>query len=340
MRDNLEHRLYRQSQKGYKKGELDFEPYRSLYGRYYDIYSDYLSNLLINLIDYENAPKTLNIQGLEFMLRQYGYANIIAVDKDNIFVEGIGFDYPGVNVPMGSIIGGLSGNNETGNVARDLLDDKEPKVLTRINAGNIKPPVYVTMSNKFSFYLGALSSDSDLIDRTAKTLAEIKASMIVNIRQQKTPFIGFTKDGNLTSKSVWQNLELGKPFIQIDSDAFDNDVKKVITTMPVQTPNLAPTLKDSWNDTMNEFLTFTGVDNVSIDKKERLTAGEASSNTPQVSASLNIYLKARQSQLDLLNESLGTDIKAVVNSNSISDLINFAQTGTGEIPTETGETSD
>ena len=187
------------------------------------------------------------------------------------------------------------------------------------------------MSNKFSFYLGALSSDSDLIDRTAKTLAEIKASMIVNIRQQKTPFIGFTKDGNLTSKSVWQNLESGKPFIQIDSDAFDNDVKKVITTMPVQTPNLAPTLKDSWNDTMSEFLTFTGVDNVSIDKKERLTAGEASSNAPQVSASLNIYIKARQSQLDLLNESLGTNIKAVVNSNSISELINFAQTGTGDI---------
>lgn len=331
MRDNFEHRLYRESQKGYKKGELDFESYRSLYDRYYDIYSDYLTNLLINLIDYEDAPKTLNIQGLEFMLRQYGYANIIAVDKDNIFVEGIGFDYPGVNVPMGSIIGGLAGSSETGNVARDLLDNKEPKVLTRINADKVKPPVYVTMSNKFSFYLGALSSDSDLIDRTAKTLAEIKASMIVNIRQQKTPFIGFTKDGNLTSKSVWQNLESGKPFIQIDSDAFDNDVKKVITTMPVQTPNLAPTLKDSWNDTMNEFLTFTGVDNVSIDKKERLTAGEASSNAPQVSASLNIYIKARQSQLDLLNESLGTNIKAVVNSNSISDLINFAQTGTGDI---------
>lgn len=331
MRDNFEHRLYRESQKGYKKGELDFESYRSLYDRYYDIYSDYLTNLLINLIDYEDAPKTLNIQGLEFMLRQYGYANIIAVDKDNIFVEGIGFDYPGVNVPMGSIIGGLAGSSETGNVARDLLDNKEPKVLTRINADKVKPPVYVTMSNKFSFYLGDLSSDSDLIDRTAKTLAEIKASMIVNIRQQKTPFIGFTKDGNLTSKSVWQNLESGKPFIQIDSDAFDNDVKKVITTMPVQTPNLAPTLKDSWNDTMNEFLTFTGVDNVSIDKKERLTAGEASSNAPQVSASLNIYIKARQSQLDLLNESLGTNIKAVVNSNSISELINFAQTGTGDI---------
>ena len=82
---------------------------------------------------------------------------------------------------------------------------------------------------------------------------------------------------------------------------------------------------------MNEFLTFTGVDNVSIDKKERLTAGEASSNAPQVSASLNIYIKARQSQLDLLNESLGTNIKAVVNSNSISELINFAQAGTGDI---------
>ena len=336
MDDNLEHRLFRRDQKIRKKGDINFEPYVSIYNGYYNLYSDYLNNLLINLIKYDNAPDTLNQQGLEFMLRQYGYANIIAVDSNNIFVEGIGYDYPGVNVPLGSVIGGVSGSEDVSPV-KSLLNGKEAKVLTRMNSKTAKVPVYVTVANKFSFYMGRLVSDSELIDRTAKTLAEIKASIIANIRQQKTPFIGFTKDNNLTSKRVWENLQNGKPFIRIDSEAFDDDVKKLITTMPVQTPNLAPTLQDSWNNTMSEFLTMVGIDNSNIDKKERLVASEAQSNNAQVSASLNIYLKARQSQIDLLNDCLGTNIKVKVDNDTLGDLINFSETGTGDL---SGDDSD
>lgn len=336
MNNDLEHRLFRQSQKNLKKDNIDFEPFMSIYQNYYNIYNDYLTNLLINLIKYEDAPTTLNQQGLEFMLREYGYANIVAVDKDNIFVEGIGYDYPGINVPLGSVIGGVSGTDDTSPV-NSLLNGKQAKVLTRMNSKTVKVPVYVTMANKFSFYMGTQVSDNDLIDRTAMTLAEIKASIIGNIRQQKTPFIGFTKDGNLTSKRVWKNLQDGTPFIQVDSDTFDNDIKKIITTMPVQTPNLAPTLQDSWNNTMNEFLTMAGIDNANIDKKERLVASETQANDAQVSSSLNIYLKARQSQLDLLNECLGTNIKAEVDEGVIEDLTNFAKTGTGTL---TGDDSD
>lgn len=326
--ESWEHRIYREDAKKRKKGDFLADDFENIYNEYFNIYTDYLNNLLINLINYKNAPKTLSQQGLEYMLRTFGYANLTAVDAKNIFVQGIGYDNPGVNIPLGSLIGGF-GVSENNSYITKLLQEKEPQVVTRLNMNQIKPPVYVTLSNKFSFYTGQQASDANLIERTASTLAEIKASIIANIRQQKTPFIGFTKDGNLTSKIVWEALQSGKPFIQVDSTQFDDDIRKVITTMPVQTPNLAPTLQDSWNSAMSEFLTLTGIANSNIDKKERLVASEAEANDAQVSYSMWIYLNARNQQLDLLNKVLGTNIKAELNKGVSEQLINFARTGTG-----------
>lgn len=304
-----EHRIFRQNAKLNKNGEINYSPYNIIYERYYNIYNDYLTNLLINLIEYENVPQSLNVEGLEFMLRYFGYANIVAVDKENIFVEGITDTYPNFNLQLGSVIGDYGESK----FINDMIGKNKPVSLNRFNVKQAAgKPVYVTVPNKFSFYTGANVSDADLINQTAATLAEIKASIISNIRQQKTPFIGFTKDGNLTSKIVWDSLEQGKPFINIDSDAFD-DVNKVIQTFPVQTPNLAPTLQDSWSNAMSEFLTLTGIRNVNIDKKERLITAEATSNDELVNNSLNIYIKARQNQLDLINEAIGTNMKVNIN---------------------------
>ncbi len=329
MDSSWEHRIYREDAKRRKKGIFLADDFRDIYDQYYDIYTDYLNNLLINLISYKGAPKSLSQQGLEYMLRTFGYANLTAIDAKNIFVQGIGYDNPGVNIPLGSLIGGFGVASNSDSYITKILQEKEPQVVTRLNMGEIKPPIYVTLSNKFSFYTGQQAADVNLVSRTASTLAEIKASIIANIRQQKTPFIGFTKDGNLTSKVVWQELQSGKPFIQVDSSQFDDDIRKVITTMPVQTPNLAPTLQDSWNSALSEFLSMVGINNSNIDKKERLVAREAEANDEQVSHSMRVYLNARNQQLDLLNRVLGTKIKAVMNHDAVEELNNFARTGTG-----------
>lgn len=313
--DNFEHRVFRTSQKLRKRGNPALGSYNEIYNDYYNIYSDYLTNLLINLLEYDGAPKTLNVQGLEFMLRMFGYANVVAISKKEIYTDGIGFNTPGVNVGLGSLIGGVNGENNTGLQA--ILDGKEPEVLTRENTQHAKLPVYVTLSNKFSYYTGQLCSDSSLIQRTASTLAEIKASIIANLRMQKTPFIGFTKNGNLTSKSVYNQLMEGKPFIQVDATVYDDDVSKALSVFPAQVPNLAQTLNDSWNEAINEFLTMVGLNNVSVDKKERLVSSEGDANDEQISASLQIYIAARQQQMDLLNEVLGTNIKVKLNSETI-----------------------
>lgn len=301
---------------------MQFESYDEIYNDYYNIYSDYLLNLLISEFKYENTPITFNERALEWMLRMIGWANVLAVDNENIVVEGVGDGGLGINTELGSLFTNTS-VSDMGKFAKDMLGNKKPTILTGFNTDTAKLPVMITMSNKLNYYSTTNISDMTIVDRTARTLAEIKASEITNIRQQKTPFIGFTRDGSLTAKSVWQQLQSGKPFISVDKDMLgkDGNINNLISVVPTQTPNLAPTLKDSWNDTMNEFLTFMGLDSMAVDKKERLVTAEAESNDQQVSISASIYLDARNKQLSLLNKKLGTNIYVKMNFDTLEDTL-------------------
>lgn len=321
----------------YTHGDDVFEPYSEIYSDYYVIYRDYLTNLLINEFKYENAPVTFNARGLEFMLRYYGWANIVAKSKDNITVSGVKDGTNGVNFIFGTLYGDCDDNSVVSQV-----NDKGEKYthLTKLNTKDSKPPYILTISNKMNYYLSFNVSDVLLINRTASTLAEIKATTITNIRQQKTPFIGFSKNGNLTSKSVWEQLQSGKPYITVDSDMTDYDIRKIIQIMPVQTPNLAPTLKDSWNDTISEFLNMIGLDSMAVDKKERLVASEADSNDQQVSISASIYLDARNEQLALINDVFGTKIRAKLNFDTLADNIELLRKEGPKDDVSVSETGD
>lgn len=320
--DSFEHRIFRQSQKLVKKDRTDLGSYQEIYNDYKNLYSDYLTNLVINLLEYKGAPKTLNQQGLEWMLRQFGYANVVAISPDEIYTDAIGFNSPGFNVSLGSMIGGITPKQNKG--LKAILDGKEPEIITRENYKNVKKPCYVTLSNKFSYYQGQACADSDLINRTASTLAEIKANILANLRMQKTPFIGFTRQGNLSAKEIYHQLSAGKPFIQVDSEVFGDDIKKALSVFPLSIPNLSSSLADAWSVAMNEFLTMTGIDNVPVDKKERLISAEGESNNQQIGTSLQIYISARQQQIDLLNEALGTNIKVGVNTGIVDKMQNLS----------------
>lgn len=313
-----EHRLFRDSAKGKQKQDgLLGSNFQGTYQEYYIIYRDWLYNLLLNVIKYENIPETFNPQGLEYMLRTYGYAVIAASDADNIFVSGFTGDNVGTNT-FGNIIGQFDDTN-----IMALLGDK-PTQLTRVNVGKVSGPVYIGLANKFSYFVGGSSTaDLDLIDRAAQTMAEIKANEILNMRQMKTPFFGFTKNKNLTNLNVWRKIAAGEPFIQIDSEI--DDISDVISTIPLNVPSYLAQFKDQWDNELNELLSQLGINNLTSDKKERLVVDEVNANNQLISISLQIYLDARNNQLALLNKQLGTEIKAVPNDEIVTQIKQAAQ---------------
>lgn len=318
--DKVERRLYKLHR---NEGRKDTD--ENLYGDnfatmeqdYYNIYVDYFTNLVLNLITYENAPDTLDERFLEFNLRYYGYARVGGVDKDNVFVLGQNQNGEyGLNA-LGSLIDQSTIPNPF------AVDDstQELPYLTRMNYQD-KNDGYVTICNKYNYYMAGLMTtftDMQLVDRVSKSLAKIKASEMRNIDLMKQQFIGLTKNKNLTANQVFQQIQEGKSFIGVDSDL--GDITSILDVTDFNIQDYLPSLKTAWNNEVSELLTMLGIDTVGVDKKERLVAQEAAANAQLTEASANVYLQARNQQLEILNRVLGTKIEATFNQQAFQQLV-------------------
>lgn len=318
--DKVERRLYKLHR---NEGRKDTD--ENLYGDnfatmeqdYYNIYVDYFTNLVLNLITYENAPDTLDERFLEFNLRYYGYARVGGVDKDNVFVLG-----QNQNGEYGlNAIGSLIDQSTIPNPFAVDDDTKELPYLTRMNYAD-HTDGYVTICNKYNYYMAGLMTtftDMQLVDRVSKSLAKIKASEMRNIDLMKQQFIGLTKNKNLTANQVFQQIQEGKSFIGVDSDL--GDITSILDVTDFNIQDYLPSLKTAWNNEVSELLTMLGIDTVGVDKKERLVAQEAAANAQLTEASANVYLQARNQQLEILNHVLGTKIEATFNQQAFQQLV-------------------
>lgn len=299
---------------------------------YYLMYGDYLRNLLINLIKYENVPITFDMRYAEFCLRNFGYVRVGGLEKDNIFVLQPDGNASQTNPQVG--VFGFIQDALDQRIPNPIKDGAQLYQITRTNVREVKKRVqkedtegaYIVLSNKYSYFYGGLGStmmDADLVDRTAQTLAKIKATEVYNLEQMKIPYVGYTTNKNLTSKNIFSNIQQGIPFIELDADI--QDVNKMFGVMNLNVPNYISDLKDAWNNELTELLTMLGINNIGVDKKERLVANEVNANSQLIEASGNIYLDARNNQFELLNEVFGTNIKAVFNQDAYQQLVSLTQ---------------
>lgn len=313
--------------------------YKRVEDDYYHIYSDYFYNLLTTLITYNNAPETLDTTLLEWQLRNFGFARIGGTSADMLHI--LGTNEKQDNAPAIGALGFFSDND----IMMDNLDitnKTQLHYLTPANWQDVQGIVnsgddqgcYVTLSNKFSYWntqFGGDYTDFVVVDRVAKTLAQIKATANFNLDQMKVPFIGYTKNKNISDLNIFEQWSQGKPFIRVNEDVADiNDMVQVAN---VNIPDFLPQLKDEWNNNLNELLTILGINALSIDKAERVNSQEASANNQLIEASGKIYLDARNRQLKLLNSVFGTKIEATFNQQSYQALLAmYAQNPVTGIP--------
>ena len=146
----------------------------------------------------------------------------------------------------------------------------------------------------------------------------------------KQQYFGLTKNNNLTANQIYQQLQEGKSFINVDSDL--GDISNIVQVTDFNIHDYLQSLKDAWNNEIDELLTMIGVSTVGVEKKERLVASEAVANAQLTEASANVYLQARNQQLELLNAVLGTEIKATFNQQAYEKLVKLQDmTSTGKI---------
>lgn len=136
-------------------------------------------------------------------------------------------------------------------------------------------------------------------------LANIDRTIDVNINAQKTPvLIKSGENERLSMVNLYQQYDGGMPFI-FGSDQLNTDN---ITTLRTDAPFVAPQLYELKTNIWNEALTYLGISNVNITKRERLVSDEVNRSQGGSIASKFSRLHERQTAVEKINKMFGTNI--------------------------------
>lgn len=159
------------------------------------------------------------------------------------------------------------------------------------------------------------------IELFAYRLYLAQRSCDVNIMATRTPVLILgTEKQKLTMENLYNKYDGNQPFIFGDKDIISNDMLKAINTQaPYVTDKLSEYKKEIWN----EFLSFIGVNNIDVEKKERLITGESSANNEVINLNLQSYLAPRKEACKKFNELFGLEGENAIDVRIRSDLFNI-----------------
>lgn len=139
----------------------------------------------------------------------------------------------------------------------------------------------------------------------AMRLANIDRTIDVNINAQKTPvLIKSGENERLSMENLYQQYDGGMPFI-FGSDQLNTDS---ITALRTDAPFVSPQLYELKTNIWNEALTYLGISNVNITKRERLVSDEVNRSQGGSIASKFSRLHERQTAVEKINKMFGTNI--------------------------------
>lgn len=157
----------------------------------------------------------------------------------------------------------------------------------------------------------------------AQKLWDLDRSIIVNAKAQKTPVaILCNEKQRLSLKQVYEQYEGNQPFI------FGNDTLdlKQIQVIKTDAPFVADKLFQLKTQIWNEALTYLGISNTNVQKKERLITEEAIRNMGGTIASRYSRLNARKRACDEINNmfKLNIDVQFREDYREADDEMMFA----------------
>lgn len=137
----------------------------------------------------------------------------------------------------------------------------------------------------------------------ALRLYEAERTADVNIKAQKTPvMIVVDEKQRLLMENLYSQYDGNKPYIFGDKDQLSDNLLRAIKT---DAPFIADKIMNYKKEIWNEALTFLGINNIIVDKKERLITDEANSNNELINLNLQASLGPRKEACRQFNEKFG-----------------------------------
>lgn len=259
-------------------------------------FRDYLLRLrkiALSIFEWNNLPTSMNERKLEMDLfdkgiaallkdEQYGFINTSCASSGDLNIYGLptrlncySFEYQ----TMRKLYTGSLGLSE----AQKKVRENQECILV-MNNWDLLPT-------------------STTLELYAYKLYEADMSALVNIKAQKTPvMILINENQKLAMENLYSQYDGNKPFIFGDKDSLSPDQIKALRT---EAPFVADKIQEYKNTIWNEALQFLGINNIMIEKKERLITDEASSNNEVVNLNLQSFLIPRLEACKQFNEKFG-----------------------------------
>lgn len=156
----------------------------------------------------------------------------------------------------------------------------------------------------------------------AYRLYEAERTCDVNIKAMKTPvMIKVDENQRLMMENLYSQYDGNKPFIFGDKNQLENGIIQAIKT---EAPFVADKIMDYKKEIWNEALCFLGVNNLSVEKKERLVTSEVSTNNEVINLNLQSFLIPRKEACKQFNDLFGlTGTDKEISVRLRSDLFNI-----------------
>lgn len=140
----------------------------------------------------------------------------------------------------------------------------------------------------------------------ARRLAGFDRVIDVNVNAQKTPvLIRCSEKERLTLLQLYKSYEGNEPFVFGDEGLSPNPLNVVNT----QAPYVADKIYDLKTKFWNEMLTFKGISNLNVQKKERLISDEVARSQGGTIASRYSGLMMRQLACEQINKMFGLNVQ-------------------------------
>ena len=253
----------------------------SLYmnNRTYLQYYNRLTELAISMFEWSNLPESIDPRFLEMCL----YADGMAVFfKDEV----LGY------LTLQCMIGGKL------NVYR-IPSDRRAYATNGYNR-------QLTEKDSVIIFNNYLHTNSMLdVEMFSKRLYNLDRAIDVNANAQKTPvLIQCDENQRLTMTNLYKEYEGNAPFIFGTKGLDANGLKVLSTGAPYVADKLYELKVQYWN----EALTYLGISNINVVKKERMITDEVTRNQGGVVASRYSRLESRRQACKKINEMFGLNI--------------------------------
>lgn len=262
--------------------------------REYDFHYKHLKKLVTNMFTWEGLPEQISARFIEDVLFHNGLV-VFHENKKKILT---------VSRAVSSFINSYDEPCEFNCYSRDMNElESERKTLLEC------VPIYNNTLMEGSSYE---------VSYFANKLANVDKTIDVNLDNIKTPFIITAPEGQqLTVETLMSKRANGEPWILMYEEGM-RDIK--VQPFNFDIKNYTKELTEMKQNIMAEALTYFGIDNVNVYKRERLTSGEVEQNDDNIAINRNSMDKMRQIASAKINDMFGLNTRVYMNEDVCEEV--------------------